>query len=187
MEWSEWCEQTEWPKWCKDHQRSMLVWCLDCIAPVCEKCAGGLGAHGSHLTSSPDLREDCATQSSFLSESAVGYWENRTVLLEKMVGAMDGEVRVRWGTGGYEGMAWLEGTFGGVVNLEHAMKKEEMRDKEARNGKGGVGHPGVGVPRGKLARSKKGKKKPIAGAAEIQSKIPECPVLRTNNEENNHF
>ena len=81
---------------------------------------------------------------------------------------MHGKVKVRWETGGW---AWLEGTCGAVEDLEHAMKKEEMKDKEARKGKGDVG-----VPRGKLASSKAGKKKPIAGVAEIQSKIPECPV-----------
>ena len=141
MELSDWSDQveTEWPKWCEDHQRSMMVWCLDCIAPVCERCTIGQ-AHGSHRTTGPDEREDCATQSSFLSKSAVGYWGNRTVLLEKMVGAMDGEVRVKWGTGGNEGKAWLEGTFGAVVDLEHdeGGGDEGQGGQERQGGRGGA-------------------------------------------------
>ena len=152
-----------WPKFCADHQEVKVLWCLECSTPVCQGCALGQGgAHCSHITSRPGQSGAVATRTA-LSRRAVGYWGPRTNLLGKMVGAMDGGVRLIWGTGEAEGMAWLEGTHGAVVQLKLAMKKE-MKEQEARKGKGGGG-PGEELGSGgrgsggTLGSGKSGKRK----------------------------
>ena len=152
-----------WPKFCADHQEVKVLWCLECCIPVCQGCALGQGgAHCSHITSRPGQSGAVATRTA-LSRRAVGYWGPRTNLLGKMVGAMDGGVRLIWGTGEAEGMAWLEGTHGAVVQLKLAMKKE-MKEQEARKGKGGGG-PGEELGSGgrgsggTLGSGKSGKRK----------------------------